>query len=461
MDGMVLIFDEVATNRIMLKARFAEAGYIPVVATSHDDCLRLAGLEQPDGIVIGANLPNCVVSDILRNLKTAPKTRDIPVIVIDGNADLSARLSALDIGADDVLAGPVQDKLMMARLRSLSRNRQSFAGLTDARSDMFLGLREPRSEFLRPSTLVIVSDQSDGAASLRTALSRLLDAKIAVSAFSGVLSAADQANLTADLYLIDSAGQSREMAQRLLAELRCRATSCHAGICLITDPDRPSQAAIALDLGSDDIVTATADVAEIAARLRLIQRRKRHADEARDAVRDGLRLAMVDPLTGLYNRRYAMAFLEDLAVSSRMSGQPYAVLLADLDRFKLVNDQFGHAIGDAVLVEVSRRLLSGLRREDLVARIGGEEFLIILPDQTPARAEGIARALCRKIEASPVARHGLQDVFLTASFGLAMCQPGEEVTFASGRPLGVSVIERADRALLLSKQAGRNHVTVN
>lgn len=461
MDGMVLIFDEVATNRIMLKARFAEAGYVPMVATSIADCLRLAVLEQPDGIVLGANCLSDDFTKAIRALKSDPKTRDIPVIVIDGKADTAVRLKVLELGADDVLSGPSQDKLLMARLRNLLRNRQAFAGLTDSGSDMMFGLNESKEEFQHPTSVMVVSDKAETASVMREALSKQLDARVSALPMSGFLNNPDQAGFGADIYLIDSVGQNRDLAQRLLAELRCRATSCHAGICLIADPEGFAQASIALDLGADDVVTTAMEMAEITARLRLIQLRKQRADEARGRVKDGLRLAMIDPLTGLYNRRYAMTFLNDLVTSSRISGQPYAVLLADLDRFKLINDRYGHAVGDAVLIEVARRLVSGLRREDLVSRIGGEEFLIVLPDQTPDRAETIARDLCHKIEADPVAKLGAQDVFLTASFGLAVCQPGEDITFSAGRLLGFSAIERADQALLRSKRAGRNHVTVS
>ena len=103
-------------------------------------------------------------------------------------------------------------------------------------------------------------------------------------------------------------------------------------------------------------------------------------DQLRASVEDRLRLAMTDPLTGLHNRRYAMAHLSRIAERAAVAGRTFALMILDLDRFKAINDTHGHAAGDAVLAEVAARLSAQLRPIDLVARIGGEEFLIALPD---------------------------------------------------------------------------------
>ena len=160
-------------------------------------------------------------------------------------------------------------------------------------------------------------------------------------------------------------------------------------------------AEVAFDLGAHDLVAHGIPAEELALRLSRLLARKRDADALRASVQDGLRLSMIDSLTGLHNRRYGMAQLAAIADISRRTGQEYAVMVVDLDRFKSVNDRWGHAAGDAVLIEVAARLNRNLRDGDLLARIGGEEFLIALPETSLADARGIAERLCHAIEESP------------------------------------------------------------
>jgi two-component system cell cycle response regulator len=129
-------------------------------------------------------------------------------------------------------------------------------------------------------------------------------------------------------------------------------------------------------------------------------------------------------------------------------------MVVDLDRFKLVNDQHGHAAGDQVLVEVSRRLTANLRASDLLARIGGEEFLAVLPDCGMAEARRVAERLCEAVEERPIRLASGQGLSVTVSIGVAVAGG------AARRPALVDkVVEQADLALLDSKGSGRNQVT--
>ena len=209
-------------------------------------------------------------------------------------------------------------------------------------------------------------------------------------------------------------------------------------------------AAMAFDLGADDVVDPGVPVPELAFRLRSLVRRKRAADRQRTRMQDSLRLALVDPLTGLYNRRYAAPQLNAIAAHAADTGNAYAVMIVDLDRFKRVNDQHGHAAGDLVLVEVARRLTANLRDGDLLARIGGEEFLIALPDSTLTDAGSVAERLCQAVEERPIRLPSGQGLTVTVSIGVAVSGGGISVD---------AVVEEADLALLDSKVSGRNQVT--
>ncbi len=168
-----------------------------------------------------------------------------------------------------------------------------------------------------------------------------------------------------------------------------------------------------------------------------------HQKELETALRE---LAATDPLTGIANRRAFMTSAEKELARSNRSGQPVSILYLDLDHFKNVNDRYGHAVGDEVLVRSAAAVREELRAIDVFARIGGEEFAILLPD-TPARG---ALALAERIRARIEALEWLEGrLEITTSVGVAQRTSGETLD---------QLLPRADRALYRAKQGGRNRV---
>ena len=145
-----------------------------------------------------------------------------------------------------------------------------------------------------------------------------------------------------------------------------------------------------------------------------------------------------------------------MAERARETGRQFAVMVLDLDRFKSINDTYGHAAGDAVLVEVARRLTSNLRGVDLIARIGGEEFLVALPDTTPEAAHATAERLRRMVGETPVPLpQRMGSTIVTLSIGMTVANsPAGDMRQVE------ELIGLADRALLGAKTQGRNLVTV-
>jgi diguanylate cyclase (GGDEF)-like protein len=156
-----------------------------------------------------------------------------------------------------------------------------------------------------------------------------------------------------------------------------------------------------------------------------------------------------DSLTGCFNRKHAMEVIDGELRRSRRSGMPLSLIMFDLDHFKQINDGFGHLCGDAVLADVGQRMNAVLRGSDVKCRYGGEEFLILLPDTTPAGARRVADLLRTKLEGTPVHWNNI-DVPVTASFGLTGANPGELDVKA--------LISRADAALYRAKTTGRNRI---
>ena len=213
-----------------------------------------------------------------------------------------------------------------------------------------------------------------------------------------------------------------------------------------------AEQAVAFDIGANEVLPAGLPTEELALRLRGLMRRKQSADRVRMSVQDGLRLAVIDPLTGLYNRRYAVSRLATIAQRAHELAAGFAVLLVDLDRFKAVNDRHGHAGGDTVLVEIARRLTENLRAPDLLARIGGEEFLVVLPDCGADEAQAVAERLRRVIGDKPVRLSGGSEAHVTASIGVALAQSLSDLQDGS------TALECADRALMRAKSEGRNQI---
>jgi two-component system cell cycle response regulator len=168
-------------------------------------------------------------------------------------------------------------------------------------------------------------------------------------------------------------------------------------------------------------------------------------------VEESQRLATVDPLTTLLNRRAFLASLEtELERSSRL-GYPLSVLLMDIDHFKQINDRFGHASGDAVLAAVGRMLAQQLRKVDLVARWGGEEFVTALSGTGEDNAAAVAERLRHQLTQLSVRATDGSVIPVTASFGVAVYNAREGIDV---------VVDRADRAMYAAKNAGRNQVKV-
>jgi diguanylate cyclase (GGDEF)-like protein len=172
-------------------------------------------------------------------------------------------------------------------------------------------------------------------------------------------------------------------------------------------------------------------------------------------VRKLQRLSNHDPLTGLLNRRRLMQVLAQQKQALARHGEPWSLLLLDLDHFKRVNDEHGHAAGDHVLVTVAALLKSQARQFDQVARMGGEEFCIVLPRTGTEGALQLAGRVCQALAQSPVATGDdalAQPLRLTVSIGVASCESADETAD--------QVLGRADRALYAAKHAGRNRVSV-
>ncbi len=461
MSGHILIVDSVATNRIVLKVKLDAAQYRVDACASIADAQRAIAAEPPDLILVEFSPPTDQARTFCIALRAAPATAGVP-IVATGHFDSAAdRLAALAAGADDILVKPIADNLLQARIRSLLRARHADSELR-LREDTrrALGFAETGVDFIKTGAITVVSDQA-ASDPLNLSLAKASGLRVAVLGPDAALER-PVAGPVPDVFVIRAAipGQRPDMARvfRLIADLRSRAETRHAAQLVIAPAAAtPEVAAMALDLGANDVVSEDASIAEIALRTKMLLRRKANLDRLRDTVQSGLQAAVTDPLTGLYNRRYAMPHLAAMAERAQSAGRDFALMVLDIDHFKTINDRFGHAVGDKVLVGVTQRLRDNLRAVDLIARIGGEEFLVAMPDTSIAQARGAAERLRGLVEDAPfMSGESGPPIKVTLSIGVAMGGLS-----AKGPADVMDIMQRADAALYAAKSAGRNMVTMS
>jgi two-component system cell cycle response regulator len=189
------------------------------------------------------------------------------------------------------------------------------------------------------------------------------------------------------------------------------------------------------------------------ARVKTQVKRKRHADLLKARLEESVEMAITDGLTGLHNRRYMEGHLKTLVSQSVQAGRALSLLVADIDFFKSVNDTYGHDVGDHVLREFARRFRRNTRGIDLACRLGGEEFVIIMPDTDLARAIQVGERLRATIAGDPFPIAGNKELRVTASVGISTLENREDTP--------ETLFKRADRALYAAKREGRNRVVAD
>lgn len=456
MAGRILVVDDVATNRIVMKVKLTAACYAVEQAENGKDALRLARETKPDLVLLDVMMPDMNGVEVCRALKADPETADIPVVLITALSDGAAKMEGLEAGADDFLCKPVEEVTLLARVRSLLRVSDSVRELRDrdARASAF-GFAESALGFepkVQPGRVALVAPGPRGAVLWKAAIETRIGGKVQIVSKERALAPATAGAEAPDVFVISVDLGQRNEGLRLLSDLRSRPGTRHSASVMILPEGDTERAAIALDLGASDVLHDPFDAQELAIRISAQLGRKRQSDRMRAGVRAGLEAAITDPLTGLYNRRFALHRMEQLLARPAAD---LTVMMIDLDFFKTINDSYGHPAGDAVLQEVALRLRGQLQANDLLARIGGEEFLVVLSDADRETASECAERLRSCIGGTSFdLGEGSFPVRVTASVGLTLPGgPGQ-----GGDVTPEALIRQADEALYGAKAHGRDQV---
>jgi diguanylate cyclase (GGDEF)-like protein/PAS domain S-box-containing protein len=437
--ALVFIVDDQATNRLLLsKLAYSIASKIEIAAFD-DPCSALTECARrtPDLIVSDYKMPSMSGADFICRLRATSRCHDIPIMVLTAYNERDIRMEALEAGATDFLLTPVDNDEFVTRARNLLHLRAQQKQLENRAHTLAHDLEESersREEAARNDrevlaqvidtvpAFIMAADESGRCIFVNA--SQAQDAGGVPSDYVGrsataLLGDRAQSNLDRDRKIFHSGRPMSGFEEEIVGP-----DGAHRVFETAKTPLRDARQDIIA------VVTISTDITS------------RKAAEQRMSY-----MAHHDALTGLPNRLLLFARIQEEISTARANGGKFALLLLDLDRFKAVNDGFGHPVGDWLLQEIAGRLTENCRAEDMVARLGGDEFAILHVNRNlsfdPARlADRVVRAVT-----APIVHKGYP-LYVTASLGLTIFPTDGHDTETLQR--------NADLAMYQAKAEGKN-----
>ncbi len=451
MPGRVLVVDDIETNIIVLETLLTADYYHVIPARSGEEALARVASDQPDIILLDVMMPGMDGFEVCRRLKSDPAAMHIPVVMVTALDQIRDRIAGLEAGADDFLTKPIDNTALFARVRNLIRTKEltdEWRARVGAAEDLSWAM-EPFDVSLELARILLVVDDAGLVTEVRQGLDGCLDMALALTPEA----AADLAREGDYDLMILSLSLRQADGLRICSQIRASGGTRQLPILVLSDPSDRSRLARALDMGVNDYVTFPIEPRELLARTRSQIRRKRYQDRLCRRVEQTFQAAITDPLTGLSNRRHLETEAEVMLRKAKGEGPVLSLMIADIDHFKSINDTYGHSTGDAVLKELGTFLKRNSRANDLVVRLGGEEFVVVMPNTDLSVAERIAGRLRERVKehAFPVNDDAGRPLGITVSVGLTSTAPGRQDDLNT-------LLERADEALYDAKRAGRDRV---
>ena len=451
MTARVLVVDDIPTNVKLLAARLSAEYFDVLEANNGADAIEICQTGEVDLILLDVMMPEMDGFETCNRLKQDPKTQHIPVVMVTALDQPSDKVRGLEAGADDFLTKPVDDVQLMARVKSLSR----LKSLTD----------ELRSRAVTGQAIAI-EDVVEMTANISTVDANILvidsDAHNAKRLIETLevdhnvqhLPTPEDATFTLadgnfDVVVVSMALDGIDPL-RVCSQIRTLEATRSLPIVLVADvPDKP-KVVRGLELGVNDFILRPIERNELAARVKTQIRRHRYSNELRKNLSSTVAMAVIDGLTGLYNRRYFDRHMSVLLEKARESDNNLGLMMLDIDFFKSVNDTHGHAAGDEVLKEFSQRMQRNIRGMDLACRYGGEEFAILLPETDLAHAKGVAERIRHAVASEPFETETTMPLNITVSVGISINEHEDDTP--------EQMLKRADIALYRAKREGRNRI---
>jgi two-component system, cell cycle response regulator len=452
MTARILVVDDIAANVKLLDARLSAEYFDVLTAMNGRDALAICERAECDVVLLDVMMPGGMDGfQVCRLLKSNPATHHIPVVMVTALDQASDRVRGLDAGADDFLTKPVSDVALVARVRSLARLKM----MTDelrmrAVTSKEIGIQNPEREAVSDRGLqgriLLIDDRPASHERIAAMLNDEHVVEIESDPNDALFCAAEG---DYDLVIVSLALKNFD-GLRLCSQLRSPDRTRDVPVLAISEGDSNARLVRGLEIGINDYLMRPIDKNELLARVRTQIRKKRYTERLRDNVQLSIEMAITDPLTGLYNRRYTESHLGSLLEQAASHKKPLTVLVIDIDYFKAINDTYGHDAGDDVLREFSLRIKKSIRGIDLACRYGGEEFVVVMPETDLTVATMVAERLRRRIATEPFPiQDGSRSIEVTISIGISAL---------SREDTAAKILKRADAALYRAKRDGRNRV---
>ncbi len=450
MTAQILVVDDVPANVKLLEAKLAGEYYDVLTAKDGHEAIKVAQEKKPDLILLDVMMPGIDGFETCKRMKKDESISHIPVVMVTALSEQADRVRGLDSGADDFLTKPINDMALFARVKSLVRIKV----LLDE-----LRLRDKTSAQMGVDTAHSFTADITGARVMLVdddpVQAKQINAKLEGTVHVTWVQDPSQATQKAvsgsyDLILV-SAMLTDEDGLRLASKIKSVDELRHVPIIVMVDEDDAKMMVKVLEVGFNDYLRVPVEKNEMIARIKTQIRRKRYQDALRSNYQQSVSMAITDALTGLYNRHYLNTHLENMVKQAQGDRKPLGLLIMDMDHFKQVNDTHGHDSGDAVLKQLGEIIVNTSRSTDLVARFGGEEFVVLMPDTAfPAQREAGER-MRQKVEAREFKLPNGQTIKKTVSIGVSYLKLNVPDSPAD-------LIKRADEALYMAKNGGRNKV---
>ena len=454
MSARILVVDDVKANVKLLEVKLLREYFSVVTATDGLEALQKIESESPDIVLLDVMMPGMDGFQVCQKIRANPKTDHIPVIMITALSEPEDRVKGLEAGADDFLTKPINDIALLARVKSLVRLKiliDEFKNRATTSEDLGVVSETERDvvHTYQNARILLLNDMSYDAERLTKILQK--DHHVVIHHQKILNFNENIVKGDFDLAIIDL-NLSTQDGLRIVSEIRNHEKTRNLPILLVGEEADFERVLKGLEIGALDYVLRPIDDSELLARARTQIKRKRYQERLKQSYHDSLNLALTDSLTGVYNRRYVDAHLPKLIAKALQENKHLSVLMFDIDHFKKINDTYGHIVGDEILKQVTNRVNDIVRGSDFLARLGGEEFLVVLPDTDLETSSGIGQRLLTIVSENKFDVNELSNpISVTISVGMAHIHIDLCSTMSS-------LLKNADEALYKAKENGRNRL---
>lgn len=454
MTALILVVDDVPANVKLLEAKLTAEYYDVVTARNGFEAIQQAKDHKPDLILLDVMMPGMDGFEACRRMKEDPSISHIPVVMVTALSEVSDRINGLEAGADDFITKPINDTALFARVRSLVRIKVLLDELRlRNKTGQDIGvIGEGENSFtsdVSGSHVMVIDDDVVQTKRIESTLSRHYTVTLVADPEEARQVAEEKAD-TIDLIVISTELMEAD-GLRLATQLKTLEPLRHVPVIMLVDEHDSQLMLKGLELGINDYLILPVDENEMIARVKTQIRRKKYQEALKANYRNSLSMAITDKLTGLYNRHYLDTHIHNVVGQALENHKALSLMIMDMDHFKSVNDTYGHDCGDEVLKQLAEIIIKSTRGSDLAARLGGEEFVVLMPETNEQAAYEMGERMRRTVEAHVFAiSNPVGSIRKTVSIGVSNLQLKGDTA--------ADLVKRADVALYDAKNSGRNKV---